>query len=125
MGYVLGWVSDSGCPWYGLSWGGTRDRIVYQLLAYPACVMLIPWLPSRLPAHLAIWSWDREVELCAICRNLNVELCLDCQQGKSQTDSCTMVWGKCMHAFHRHCIERWLTARRTCPIDDNDWEEKT
>ena len=26
------------------------------------------------------------------------------------------------HAFHFHCIQRWLKSRNVCPLDNRDWE---
>jgi hypothetical protein len=29
---------------------------------------------------------------------------------------CTVAWGMCNHAFHLHCITRWLRTRQICPL---------
>ena len=26
------------------------------------------------------------------------------------------------HAFHLHCINRWLKSRNVCPLDNREWE---
>ncbi|KAJ2003254.1 RING-box protein hrt1 [Coemansia sp. S85] len=73
---------------------------------------------------VALWSWDMESDVCAICRNNNMELCIECQadQDAKVNDNCNIAWGICNHAFHFHCISRWLKNRNSCPLDNREWE---
>lgn len=72
---------------------------------------------------VALWSWDIRVDYCAICRNHIMHLCIECQadQKKFSNESCCVAWGVCSHAFHHHCISRWLKTRKVCPLDNQEW----
>lgn len=68
------------------------------------------------------WSMNNDVTSCAICRNNIMDICVQCQKGNIYTDNgCEIALGECTHAFHYHCISKWLRTRPLCPLDSKNW----
>ncbi|KAF9622290.1 hypothetical protein IFM89_031093 [Coptis chinensis] len=62
------------------------------------------------------WTWDAQDETCGICRKAFDGCCPDC---KLPGDDCPLIWGACNHAFHLHCILKWVnsqTSQAHCPM---------
>ena len=71
---------------------------------------------------VAHWEWDVNDDCCGICRNAFDACCPDCT---TPGDDCPLAWGKCGHAFHLHCIVKWLNSqnvRQHCPMCRRDWQ---
>uniref|UniRef100_A0A8R1IBF4 Anaphase-promoting complex subunit 11 n=1 Tax=Caenorhabditis japonica TaxID=281687 RepID=A0A8R1IBF4_CAEJA len=71
------------------------------------------------------WKWLQGGEdTCGICRMEFESACNIC---KFPGDDCPLVLGTCRHAFHRHCIEKWIAAptnqpKAQCPLCRQDWQ---
>lgn len=73
---------------------------------------------------VAGWAWDTpEGDVCGICLGA-FERC--CPQCKRPGDDCPLIWGACKHAFHLHCIMKWLESKKDqapeCPLCRRPWE---
>ncbi|XP_012853788.1 PREDICTED: anaphase-promoting complex subunit 11, partial [Erythranthe guttata] len=70
------------------------------------------------------WTWDAQDETCGICRMAFDGCCPDC---KLPGDDCPLMWGACNHAFHLHCILKWVnsqTSQAHCPMCRREWQYK-
>jgi len=74
---------------------------------------------------VASWHWVTDDDaLCGICRDTYDSCCNKCRY---PGDDCPPVWGKCKHAFHMHCIIKWLeksndSAQPRCPLCRAPWD---
>ena len=72
---------------------------------------------------VAMWVWDVQNDVCAICRVLLMENCLRCQ-AENRQEECVVVWGECNHSFHNCCMTAWLKKleAQRCPVCQQEWE---
>jgi RING-box protein 1 len=70
---------------------------------------------------VANWTYDVENESCAICQSPIASPCIMCDADPAHAEQCVPTWGECRHAYHFHCINKWLKTRSTCPLDDTEW----
>ncbi|GMP39757.1 hypothetical protein CsSME_00010467 [Camellia sinensis var. sinensis] len=71
---------------------------------------------------VASWTWGAQDETCGICRTAFDGCCPDC---KFPGDDCPLIWGACNHAFHLHCILKWVnsqTPQAQCPMCRGEWQ---
>ena len=67
---------------------------------------------------VASWTWTTEDDLCGIC---HMALDGSAPGAPGPGDDSPVVWGRCTHYFHVHCIETWLNNKNTCPICRGKW----
>ncbi|XP_042972098.1 anaphase-promoting complex subunit 11 isoform X3 [Carya illinoinensis] len=87
-------------------------------------VKLLRIFPMILWHAVASWTWDAQDETCGICRMAFDGCCPDC---KLPGDDCPLIWGACNHAFHLHCILKWVnsqTSQAHCPMCRREWRFK-
>ncbi|XP_031378259.1 anaphase-promoting complex subunit 11 [Punica granatum] len=98
-------------------WLLSGDAVVCLELACEDCI-------SFLWHAVASWTWDAQDETCGICRMAFDGCCPDC---KLPGDDCPLIWGSCNHAFHLHCILKWVnsqTSQAHCPMCRREWQFK-
>lgn len=92
-------------------------------------IEIINWNP------VSMWRFKSAEEECPICKSKFEEPCLSCSNDHVKGDiECHVTRGRCNHAYHKHCISRWLEKNTLCPIcntpyntdvsnlnDNNDW----
>ncbi|CAN6295380.1 unnamed protein product [Urochloa humidicola] len=73
---------------------------------------------------VASWTWDAQDKTCGICRMAFDGCCPDC---KFPGDDCPLIWGACNHAYHLHCILKWVNSQTStplCPMCRREWQFK-
>lgn len=93
---------------------------------------------------VAQWHWNIDDNCCGICRMPFEACCPDCTmpgdgcppgkttlvcgKWKGLITFCCLVWGKCNHTLHMHCLMKWLESldaqRQHCPLCRQTWEFK-
>ncbi|GMR52692.1 hypothetical protein PMAYCL1PPCAC_22887 [Pristionchus mayeri] len=67
------------------------------------------------------WAYDIDQDICSICCNNIMDLCIECQASLDAPNECIIAWGTCNHVFHFHCISRWIKTRQVCPLGNSEW----
>ncbi|XP_004287933.1 PREDICTED: anaphase-promoting complex subunit 11-like isoform 1 [Fragaria vesca subsp. vesca] len=97
------------------------------MFSFVRCDIFILFLCFRCTCRwhaVAAWTWDAQDETCGICRMAFDGCCPDC---KLPGDDCPLIWGACNHAFHLHCILKWVnsqTSQAHCPMCRREWQFK-
>ncbi|EGD82209.1 anaphase-promoting complex subunit 11 [Salpingoeca rosetta] len=69
---------------------------------------------------VAVWKWTAPDDSCGICRQAFDGCCPSCHE---PGENCPIVFGKCKHCFHMHCILKWLgQPQDECPMCRQTWE---
>lgn len=64
------------------------------------------------------WSMGDAQNTCGICRNLLTLPCITCESSNTNS-ACRVCIGFCNHAFHQHCITKYLNKGQSkCPFDN-------
>lgn len=72
---------------------------------------------------VCVWSFKANNDVCIICKNKLTQICATCMSESNVLNKdCFVSSGKCGHAYHKHCISRWLQESDSCPLDNAPWK---
>jgi len=68
--------------------------------------------------------------ICACCKHVLDTKCPTCKIKQEENIhvkcNCKIIIGKCMHAFHEHCIDQYIKSYvNICPVCSKPWEINT
>ena len=115
---------------FQLSNNGKRDKMKYQEKKQKPKPKQSKTKKNIVSIHSAkyvgIQTYNVKNEFCGICRNLLTMNCITCDNELQSDTNCNPSFGTCGHAFHFHCIHRWLKScpKMTCPICVIEWNFK-
>lgn len=88
----------------------------------------VPFLSENVDQFL-VYQWAGWLVLPTfVCKHLLLSSHCDAFNGSFHIEihSCVLKWCDLnflfQHAFHFHCISRWLKTRQVCPLDNREWE---
>lgn len=55
-----------------------------------------------------LWSYRVEQDACGICKSDLTSACIHCVANAEEKETCRVLIGTCGHAFHNHCMIKWL-----------------
>ena len=86
-------------------------------------------LPSKTKLNIKLehvtltakWKWLDKDDTCGICRSPYEACCSSC---KMPGDECPLGIAECRHAFHIHCILKWVQqqSKSNCPLCRFEWK---
>jgi E3 ubiquitin-protein ligase RBX1 len=89
----------------------------------PPLAQLRKWCP------VAVWTYriDNQ-DQCPICLSALEDVCIECRVDAAAKDACVQALGACNHAYHAHCINKYLRSKEgdgalpACPLCRLPWE---
>lgn len=65
---------------------------------------------------VGVWQWNCELRDCGICQRGLEQTCPGCMH-HGPGDACKVIKSTCGHAFHEHCIQKWLATLHQQAMD--------